>query len=286
VCETPEDKPFCGWHNDCDERKSMSVKVQISRLETVFHANGDQVHALGPIDLEIERGEFLCVIGESGCGKSTLLRILAGLQSPTSGRITIDGRPITGPSHRRGVVFQTPSLLPWLSVRKNVELGFRIRNEPVVRSQIDATLELVGLEGFDRARPRNLSGGMAQRAAIARALVSTPEILLLDEPFSALDAFTRMRMQKEVQRIWLEKGLTVVFITHDIDEAILLATRVVVMTGRPGRIGRIFQIPLPMPRSVRSGEFLRLKSVIADELHTILEGEAMDRSRTEIPLRS
>jgi ABC-type nitrate/sulfonate/bicarbonate transport system ATPase subunit len=251
-------------------------------LETVFTSRGGNLRALGPIDLEIEAGEFLCVIGESGCGKSTLLRTIAGLERPTSGTVLFNGEPIVEPSHRRGVIFQSPSLLPWLSVRKNVELGFRIRKEKIPQSLVQSTLHFVGLEGFEGAFPRNLSGGMAQRAAIARALVSTPELLLMDEPFSALDAFTRLRMQREVQRIWIEKKFTIIFITHDIDEAISLGTRLVVLTPRPGRIGRIFQIPLPMPRSVRSVEFLRLKSVITDELLTILESQAADQLEADV----
>lgn len=256
----------------------MNAIIKIRSLMSSFATAEREVHALGPIDLEIEERESLCIIGKSGCGKSTLLRALAGLAVPRSGEVLFDGEPIAGPSYRRGIIFQQPALLPWLSVSRNIELGFRIRRQPIPRALVERTIDLVGLRGFERAYPRNLSGGMAQRAAIARALVSTPDLLLLDEPFSALDAFTRLRMQQEVQRIWLEKRFTMVFITHDIDEAITLATRVMVMTPRPGRIARIFQIPLSFPRAVGSAEFLRLKSVISEELLTMI---AADEAVTE-----
>lgn len=251
----------------------MSQSIHLNAVKVTFaQAKNGGLKALGPFTLEILPGEFLCVLGESGCGKSTLLRVLAGLQDATEGEVLTDGVAIDGPSHERGVVFQSPALLPWLTVERNVSFGFRLRHEDVPAELISNTIELVGLKGFEHSYPRSLSGGMAQRASIARALVNKPDVLLLDEPFSALDAFTRVRLQRELVKIWRQQGFTTVFITHDIDEAVSLATRIVVMTQRPGRVGRVFQIPMEHPRSARSPDFLRLKSAISEELVDMLEG--------------
>ncbi len=245
--------------------------LSIKNLKVRFDLDGQVVEALGPIDLEIAAGEFVCVLGESGCGKSTLLRVLAGLQQPNSGEISIDGHVLDGPSHERGVVFQRPNLLPWLSVRKNIALGYQVRGENIPKQTMDEIIETVGLTEFDAAKPSKLSGGMAQRAAIARALVYSPKLLLMDEPFSALDALTRLRMQRELLYICERKNLTVFFVTHDIDEAIALGSRVVVMTKRPGRIGRIIQIPLEHPRSRRGRDFIRLQGLLAEELSDLID---------------
>ncbi len=245
-------------------------KIILENIEKAFITENSKVIALSPINLKIDDGEFLCILGESGCGKTTLLRILAGLEIPTSGKAIIDGKQITSPDFKRGVVFQKPNLLPWLSVEKNISLGFKIRNEKFNKEKIDNIIKLVGLEGFEKAKPSNLSGGMAQRVAIARALVSDPDILLMDEPFGALDALTRLKLQSELTKIWLNRGITIIFITHDIDEAVTLATRILVMTPRPGRIGRVAQVPLEYPRSRISEEFIRLKSIISEELVLLL----------------
>jgi len=245
--------------------------VSIKDLTVEFDLDGQAVEALGPIHLEIEAGEFICVLGESGCGKSTLLRVLAGLQQPTSGEVSINGHVLDGPSHERGVVFQRPNLLPWLSVRKNIALGYQVRGERIPRQTVDDIIETVGLTDFDKMRPTKLSGGMAQRAAIARALVYSPQLLLLDEPFSALDALTRLRMQRELLHICEQKNLTAFFVTHDIDEAIALGSRIVVMTRRPGKIGRIIQVPLEHPRSRRGRDFIRLQGLLAEELSELIE---------------
>ncbi|MEM7103040.1 MAG: ABC transporter ATP-binding protein [Bacteroidota bacterium] len=250
----------------------MSSKIEVQNLVKIYGKNDEKVHALGPIDLTIEPGEFVCILGESGCGKTTLWKILAGLETSTSGEVLINGEKIQGPDFKRGVVFQNHALLPWLSVEQNISLGYKIRNEETPKDKVQAVIDLVGIKGFEKTKPKNLSGGMAQRVAIARALVSNPDILLMDEPFGALDAMTRLRMQGELIKIWFtNKEDIVIFITHDIDEAVALATKIVVMTPRPGKIGRVFDIPLEYPRQRNSSEFIRLKSVISEELLSLIE---------------
>lgn len=207
--------------------------------------------ALDGIGLTIAQGEFVSVIGPSGCGKSTLLRVIAGLEEPSDGAISIGGvAPADlAAQHRLGVAFQDHALLPWLDVTKNVSLPFRIASRPVDRARVAELIALVGLAGFERSRPKHLSGGMRQRASIARALALSPEVLLLDEPFGALDAVTRRRLNRELEAIWTRTQVTTLLITHDVEEAVLLSDRVVVMTPRPGRIRHIETIDLARPRS-------------------------------------
>ncbi|MFS3129228.1 ABC transporter ATP-binding protein [Nocardioides sp. Bht2] len=203
-----------------------------------FTVGGARVDALSGVDLSVRPGEFVTIAGPSGCGKTTLLRLLAGFQSPSSGEVLVGGRPVTAPGPDRGVVFQAPNLFPWLTVRGNVELGPRLRGVDRGRRRAEATryLDLVGLADFADHRPYELSGGMQQRCQIARVLVNSPSIVLMDEPFGALDALTRERLQGELLEIWRATGQTILFITHSVDEAVYLGSRVLVMSPRPGRI--------------------------------------------------
>ncbi|HEY1583715.1 MAG TPA: ABC transporter ATP-binding protein [Chthoniobacterales bacterium] len=224
--------------------------------------------ALDDVSLSIAAGELVSIVGPSGCGKSTLLRMIAGLVGPSAGELSIGNEPITGPNAERGLVFQDPSLFPWLTVRRNIETGPRARG--VLRENreaVDEFMRLVGLEAFANSFPHHLSGGMAQRVALARALINHPKVLLLDEPLGALDAFTRMRMQDEVLRLWRAHGTTMVFVTHDIDEAIYMSDRIVIMTQRPGKIEQIIPVELERPRDRSSQDFLRLRGDILETLH-------------------
>jgi len=248
--------------------------------------------ALDSISLSIASGELVALIGPSGCGKSTLLRLIAGLDTPDSGNISIGFEQISGPSAERGLVFQDPNLFPWLTVRRNIEAGLVARGVlHQKRDEVQKFMELVGLDGFADAYPHHLSGGMAQRVALARALINHPKVLLLDEPLGALDAFTRMRMQDEVLRLWRggraeqgvrvrpeivsekllrlwqERRTTMILVTHDIDEAIYMSDRIMVMTPRPGRIERTIRVELDRPRDRSSADFLRLRAEILEHLH-------------------
>ena len=224
--------------------------------------------ALDGISLSVAAGELVTLVGPSGCGKSTLLRLLAGLDTPDSGELLIGGDPITAPSEERGLVFQDPNLFPWLTVRRNIEAGLVARHVlQARRHEVDEFMRLVGLETFGESYPHHLSGGMAQRVALARALINHPKVLLLDEPLGALDAFTRMRMQDEVLRLWEARRTTMLLVTHDIDEAIYMSDRIVIMTPRPGRIDRTIAVTLPRPRDRSSADFLHLRGEILELLH-------------------
>lgn len=223
-------------------------------------SRGREVTALDDLDLHVAEGEFVAIVGPSGCGKSTVLRMVAGLDEPSSGTVAVEGaspRELAR-SHRLGVAFQEHALLPWSSIWNNVALPYHLAGRPVDRQRVDELVQLVGLEGFEGARPRQLSGGMRQRAAIARALVLSPDVLLLDEPFGALDAVTRRRMNRELARIWTEQRITTLLVTHDVEEALFLADRVVVMTGRPGRVRHVHEVGFARPREAeitRTPEF-------------------------------
>jgi NitT/TauT family transport system ATP-binding protein len=236
----------------------VAQKLQVSHLGKSF----GELRALQDINLVVERGEFIAVVGPSGCGKTTFLRIVAGLESASSGEVNLDGRAVTGPGGDRGFVFQTDNLLPWRTVFANAVIGREItgRVGPPERQRTRELLKLVGLEGFEDYHPRQLSGGMRQRVNLARALAIDPEILLMDEPFSALDAQTREIMQTELMRIWEVGRKTVLFVTHQIDEAVFLSDRVLVFARRPGRLRDSVLIELPRPRSLaikRTSEFVR-----------------------------
>ena len=239
-----------------------------------FTVGVDEVEALAPIDVAIPKGEFVCMIGASGCGKSTLLRIIAGFEEPTTGEVAIDGEPVTGPGSDRGMVFQDYALFPWMTVRQNISFGPRQRH--LARDEIakttDEFVRMVGLERFADRYPNQLSGGMKQRVAIARVLANNANILLMDEPFGALDALTREQLQNELLQIWKRTGVTTIFVTHSVEEAVLLADRVLVMSAGPGRIDSDFRIDLPRPRDVSSPEFNALRRDVARQLtsHLVL----------------
>lgn len=238
----------------------IQVKGAVKRFS---QQEGGEVVALSGIDLTIKAGSFVSLIGPSGCGKSTLLRLMAGLNGPDAGKLYIDGDEIKNPSYERGLVFQNPLLFPWLNIRDNVAFGLKARKIYRERQEeIDRFIDLVGLSGFQKSYPHQLSGGMAQRASLARALINHPKVMLLDEPLGALDAFTRMNMQDELIRIWQERKMTMIMVTHDVDEAIYLADRVIVMTPRPGKIESIIEVGLSRPRARSNPEFLSLRTKI------------------------
>jgi sulfonate transport system ATP-binding protein len=237
----------------------------IQGLNKSFRVNSSDVIALQGIDLAIQEGEFVAIVGSSGCGKSTLLRIIAGLENGYSGEVRICGRRIAGPGLDRGMVFQEHRLIPWLTVEQNVAFGLNSLDNGQRDTVVREHLELVGLAGFAKALPHQLSGGMAQRVAVARALVNNPQLLLLDEPFGALDALTRIQMQQEILRIWEVERTTMVLVTHDIDEAIFLGDRVVIMSSRPGTVKRIVPVQLPRPRDRSSYDFVQIRKEIYAE---------------------
>lgn len=258
------------------------MTLTIDNLTKVFPKEKDKLTAINDFTLEVRDHEFVCILGPSGCGKTTILRIIAGLETKTSGSIKLDGVEITGPGSDRGMVFQEFALFPWRTVRKNIEFGMEIRKVPSKERQEIAQkyIELVGLKGFENSHPYELSGGMKQRVGIARALANNPKVLLMDEPFGALDAQTRNLMQKELLRIWKETVKTVIFITHSVDEACYLADRIVVMTTRPGTIKEIFPINWERPRDRASMEFAALRKKILAELERETDSSSTSITRS------
>ena len=250
---------------------ASKAKLELSGIRRVFRTNRDEVVALESLDLDIAHGEFLCVVGPSGCGKSTLLNLLAGLDKPTAGSIRLDGRTINGIGTERSLLFQELALFPWLTVRQNVEFGLRMKGVPraLRRSRALEFLKLVNLENFHGHCIHQLSGGMKQRVALARSLAVEPEILLMDEPFAALDAQTRDNLHDELERLWQETGKTIVFITHNVREAVRLGDRVIVLTPRPGRIRREFLVELPRPRHMENARV----AAMAGQVLRSLRGE-------------
>lgn len=259
--------------------KAGSLSIQ--HVSKAFAIKGSELPVLQDVSFDIQPGEFVAIVGVSGCGKSTLLRLLAGLDADYDGELLHDGKPITGTSLERGLIFQDHRLFPWRTVYENVALAFAstsVSREERRRRVLDQIAE-VGLEGFDQAYPHQLSGGMSQRAAIARALVTRPQVLLLDEPLGALDALTRLRLQQELRRLWQDEGITMLMVTHDIDEAVYLADRVVVMDPRPGRIRRIQDVPLPHPRSRSDSAFVAIRDALLADFSQALVEEPAERRR-------
>ncbi|WP_319379411.1 ABC transporter ATP-binding protein [uncultured Methanocorpusculum sp.] len=250
------------------------VWVKVEDATKTFSSRKGDVTALEHVNLEVHNGQFVCLLGPSGCGKTTLLRMIGGLDVPTSGTVSIDGKIVDGPSPKMTMVFQEYSLYPWRTVAENVGFGLEMIGVPKEErvAEVNKRLALVGLTGFGDNYPYELSGGMRQRAAVARALATDPAVMLMDEPFGALDAQTRNKMQRELLQIWEETKKTILFVTHSVDEAVYLSDKIVILTPRPGRIYEIYPNPLPRPRDRTSIEFAKLRKDVLAEIEK-LEGE-------------
>ncbi|MGA9603700.1 MAG: ABC transporter ATP-binding protein [Methyloceanibacter sp.] len=252
--------------------KARDVILRVENLSKTFTTREGSTLALKDINFVTHRREFLCVVGQSGCGKSTLVRILAGLEEPSAGEVLLEGKPVTEPGSDRGMVFQGYTLFPWLTVKKNVMFGPEVNGYGRETAEREALqwLQLVGLEKFAESYPHQLSGGMKQRVAIVRALANQPRILLMDEPFGALDAQTRCRMQVHLLEIWRKIDVTIVFMTHDLEEAIFLADRILVLSAHPGQVQELIEVPVPRPRStaqIISPEFIATKARLEELIH-------------------
>jgi NitT/TauT family transport system ATP-binding protein len=260
----------------------MQSQIQISKVSKVFSTVGREVVALDDINLEVKSGEFICLLGPSGCGKSTLLNAVAGFSHPTAGSIVVNGKPVQAPGPDRGMVFQEYALFPWMTVEKNIAFGLEIKKQSKaqIKEKVSALLEMLNLQDFRDRYPKDLSGGMRQRVAIARVLALDSPILLMDEPFGALDSLTRRNLQDELLRIWLEFRKTIIFVTHSIEESIYLADRIVVMTYRPGTIKKIVGVTMPRSRDPSSVEFNNLKK----ELSLLVMEEQSRHNQQEIKL--
>ena len=268
-----------------DKLKQRDVILEVKNLNKTYKTAKGETVALKNVSFKTHKREFVCVIGASGCGKSTLVRILAGLESYTSGEVLLDGNPITGPGRDRGMVFQGYTLFPWRTVKQNVMFGLEMNNIGHFEAarEADLWLELVGLEKFANAYPHELSGGMKQRVAIARALVNQPRILLMDEPFGALDAQSRCKMQTHLLEIWRNIDITIVFITHDLDEAIYLADRILVLKAHPGEVQELIEVPVPRPRKsdqFTSAEFIAIRARLDALIHP-----KNDNDDAEVPIQ-
>jgi NitT/TauT family transport system ATP-binding protein len=241
--------------------------IEVADISHAFTIDGRPLPVLDQVSLSLAPGEFVAILGPSGCGKSTLLRLVAGLEPPAVGRISASGHLVTGPDPSRVLMFQDPTLYPWRTVRANVGLGLEARGElKRLGHRVDEALRLVGLEGFDTAYPHQISGGMAQRAALARALVNDPGLLILDEPLGKLDSLTRLQMQTELVRVWQDRGFTALLVTHDVEEALLLANRVIVVSDRPARIRADLPVELVYPRHRDDPELVRLRREVLGQL--------------------
>ena len=251
----------------------MAENTVILRLDNVSKSfakveHDEVTHALNEVNLSMKSGEFISLVGPSGCGKSTILRLVAGLIPPTTGYLTVNGAQITGPSPERGMMFQKPTLFPWLTVEKNISFSLKLQGKLKGNEEkVERMLKIIGLESFRNDYPGQLSGGMAQRVSLVRSLINEPDILLLDEPLGALDAFTRMNMQDEILKVWQEKKQLALMVTHDVDEAIYMGTRVLVMDAHPGRVIADITIDLPAPRDRSSQAFVAYRNDILNKLH-------------------
>jgi NitT/TauT family transport system ATP-binding protein len=242
------------------------IKLRTDAVSMAFDREGERLSVLENIDLEVSEGEFLCLLGPSGCGKSTLLSTIAGFLTPTSGEVRIDGEVVRGPDPRRIFVFQERGVFPWLTVEGNIGFGLARLPRSERAQRVNHYVKMVGLEGFEKSYPHELSGGMKQRVEVARALAVNPDVLFLDEPFGALDSITRLIMRGELLRIWHAERKTILFVTHDIDEAVQLADRVVVMSARPGHIQQIVPIDIAHPRDISSPRYLELRDGILQQI--------------------
>ena len=260
-----------------ENRGDKQVSVSIMSLYKTFTKGQSQIKVLHDINVEVNQGEFVTIIGPSGCGKSTLLKLLAGLDNDFAGSIKINNQERTGPSIKKGFIFQEHRLFPWLTVEKNIAADLSL-NDPQVRKRVDELIEIVRLKGFEKAYPKEISGGMSQRVAIARALLRDPEVLLLDEPFGALDAFTRNHLQDVLLDIWEQKKTTMILVTHDIDESIYLANRVFIMSARPGQISKEIPIHLPYSRKRASEAFQEYRRKVVSEFEKVEELQLLDGS--------
>jgi sulfonate transport system ATP-binding protein len=275
-------------HAIASKQQTSASGIDIGRVSKSFAINGDAVEALRDVSLAVAPGSFVTLVGPSGCGKSTILRLIAGLEVADRGDITVAGRPVRGPGLDRGMVFQDHRLFPWLSVESNILLSLRksTHSDAQKRAIVRDLIALVGLTGFEQARPHQLSGGMSQRAAIARALAPCPDILLLDEPFGALDSLTRTHLQAEFLRIRAHENVTVLMVTHDVEEAVFLSDQIVVIEPRPGRVRRVIDIPLAQPRRRADPAFISLREEILGLLgspdHTGLDRESYAREMEKL----
>lgn len=292
---TPDKDAFPSYLDQSDavkqrftKLKQREVILEVKGLNKVYKTAKGETLALKNINFQTHRREFVCVIGPSGCGKSTLARILAGLESYSGGEALLDGKPITGPGRDRGMVFQGYTLFPWRTVKQNVMFGLEMNNanREEAANEADLWLEMVGLEKFANAYPHELSGGMKQRVAIARALANQPRILLMDEPFGALDAQSRSKMQAHLLDIWRNIDITIVFITHDLDEAIFLADRILVLKAHPGEVQEMIEVPVPRPRiagQFNTPEFLATKARLEALIHP--QEKSAEHEPTDVPVQ-
>jgi sulfonate transport system ATP-binding protein len=244
-----------------------SMAINIKNVQKLFVIDGKQLEILHDINFSVADGQIVSIVGTSGCGKSTLLKIIAGLENASSGAVELNGKKIERPSEKDiGVIFQEPRLFPWSSVEKNIEFGIsQSLSKQERKLLIKEHIELVGLNGFEKALPKHLSGGMQQRVSLARSLINRPKALLLDEPFGALDAFTKINMQKEVLHIWEKEKTTLILVTHDIDEAIFMGDQVVVLSNKPGTVKKIIQVSLPRPRDRTSDDFAHVRKLVFEQ---------------------